>query len=94
MLAEAAFIGLHQTHLANCRSGLQIVYRGRPSIPAEALHAFCNRARRYQYDFSAFDIKRGDLARPVAQRVEVETRTLIRHQAAAYFDDDALALGQ
>src|ERR1019366_3133846 len=94
MLAEAAFIGLHQTHLTDRRSGLQIVYRSRTSAPAEALHAFGNRAGRYQHHFATAGVERGDLTRPIAQRVEVQSRTLIRHQAAAYFDDDALALGQ
>src|SRR5450631_1944316 len=94
MLAETAFVGLHQTHLTDCRSGLQIVYRNRTGAPAQALHTFCNCAGRHQHHLMSAGVERSDLARPIAQRAEIQSRTLIRHQAAAYLDDDTLALGQ
>ncbi len=94
MLAEAAFIGLDQAHLADRGGGLQFVYRSGTLVPAEALHAFGDRAGGYQHDLMAAGAERGDLARPVAERGQVQPGALVRHQAAADLDDDALAVAQ
>ena len=94
VLAEAALVDLHQAHLAHRGGGLQIVHRSGAFVPAEALHAFGDRAGRNQHDFMSACVERGDLARPVAERLEVQPGALIRHQAAAYLDDDAFAVGQ
>ena len=42
--AEARFVGLHQAHLADRGGGLQFVQLARPALPAQALHAFGDRA--------------------------------------------------
>jgi kynureninase len=48
---EAALVRLHESHLADCRCGLQLVHRGGTPDPAEPLDAFGDRAGRDQDDF-------------------------------------------
>jgi len=64
------------------------------NFPAEALHAFGDRAGRHQHDLISAGVERGDLACPVTERFEVESGTLVCYQAAAYFNDDTFAFGQ
>ena len=52
VLAEARFVGLDQAHLADGGRGLELVQRVRPLLPAEALHAFRDRAARDQHDLA------------------------------------------
>ena len=53
VLAKAGLIGLDQAHLTDGRRGLQLVNRARPLLPAQPLHAFGDRAARYENHLAA-----------------------------------------
>ena len=64
VLGKARLPGLHQGHLANGGSGLQLVHRARSAGPAQAAHAGCHRAGRYQHQFHALLTQRDHLLDP------------------------------
>mgnify|MGYP003346523742 CR=1 FL=1 len=78
--------------LADGSGGLQFVHRTRPLFPAEALHAFGDRAAGNQYHLAAVFAQRGDLQHPARQRAVVEPLSAVGHEAAADFYDEALRL--
>ncbi len=93
MLAEAALIYLHQTHLSDRCCCLQFVHRAGALFPAQALHAFGDGAGRHQHHFASTCAQGSDLLRPIAESTVIQSRALIGDQAAADFDDDAFGFG-
>ena len=89
IFAQFGFVHLRQAHLPDCGGGLQLVQFLRSAGPAEPLHAFGNRSARHHHQFAPLGSQSRQLPTPVADRLGINTSTLIRHQAGANLDDDA-----
>jgi hypothetical protein len=87
VLGEGAFVDLRQAHLADGGGGLQLVHLVRALGPAQALHA----AAMAPEDTSTTSLPAfaqcGDLARPVADGVEIEPGAVVGDEGGADLDD-------
>ena len=92
MLAEAGFVHLHQSHLADCGGGLQFVYRAGALFPAQALHALGYRAAGDQHHFPSHFLEAGNLFGPVGDGGMIQPGAAVGDQAAADFDDQAFGI--
>ena len=94
VLAQAAFVHLHQPHLANGSSGLQLVNFFGAGMPAQALHALGNGTAADHDDFTALLAQSGQLPAPLANGGGIQPAAFVGDQAGAYFHDDAAGLLQ
>ena len=94
VLAQAAFIHLHQPHLANGGGSLQLVNLFGAGMPAQALHALGNRAAADHDDFTALLAQGGQLSAPLANGGGIQSAAFVSNQAGAHFHDDAAGLLQ
>jgi hypothetical protein len=63
-------------------------------FPAQALHAFGDRAAGNQHHFALHAAQGGDLRGPGGDGVLVEAGAAIGDEAAAYLDDEAARVGE
>lgn len=90
MLGKARLPGLHQAHLANGRSRLQLVHGTRSHRPAQAAHSGRNRTRRHQHQLYASLVQRHHLFNPNAHRRAIQALAIRCQQRAADLHDPAL----
>jgi len=93
MLPETRFVDLDQSHLADCRCGLQFVHRARPLLPAQALHAFGDGSARHEHHLPSEPPQLGDLPRPARERLVVEALAAVGDKPAADLDHQAPCFG-
>ena len=89
MLGKGRLPGAHQTHLANRRSGLQLVNGTRPHAPAQPAHARRHRPRGDQHQFDTSLAQRNHLPDPARHGRLIEPATVCREQSAADFHHPA-----
>jgi len=94
VFTQLGFVHLRQAHLPNSSRRLQGGHFARAGGPAQALHAFGNRAAGHHDHFFALGAEQRHLAAPFANRPLVQTATFVGHQAGANFDDDAARIAQ
>src|SRR5882762_358606 len=90
VLPEARLVDLHESHLPDCGGGLQLVHGVRALGPAQALHAFGDRAARDQDDLLARLAKPRDLPCPARDGGRVQPCAPIGDEGAADLDDETL----
>ena len=88
LFAQLGLVHLRQAHLADGGGGLQLVQLLRPAGPAQALHAFGDRAAGDHHHLAPLAGQFRQLAAPVADGLGVHASPLVGHQAGAHLHDD------
>ena len=88
IFAQLGFIHLRQAHLPHCCCCLQLTDIVWTRRPAQALHAFSNRAAGHHDDFPAIAHQNSQLTAPFTNSLGVQSTTFIGHQAGAHLDHD------
>ena len=89
VLGQPRLVHLHEPHLADSGGGLQLVHFLRPRGPAQALHAFGDRAAGHHQQFAPLPCEHRQLARPIADGHGVDAAAFVGDEAGAHLDDDA-----
>ena len=90
VLGKARLPGLHQPHLTNSRSSLQLVHGTRSHRPAQTAHAGRHGTRRHQHQLNASLVQRHHLLHPNAHRCAIQAFAIRCQQRAADLDNPAL----
>ena len=91
---ETALPGLHESHLADRRCGLQFVEGTGALRPPHALHPFCHRTRRNQHDLVPCRLQIGHLIDPMTQALAIQALAVPGDQRTADLDNPATHLLQ
>ena len=87
--AKTLFVGLHQPHLTNSRSSLQLMHGAGALLPAQPLHALGDSAAGHQHHFAIHLAQLDDLFSPARERSVIQPLPLIGHQTGADLDHEA-----
>ena len=91
---QFGFVHLGQAHLPHRGSGLQFMHFFGTDRPAQAFHAFCNRAAGDHDDFATIANQMGKLATPLADGLLIQPTAFVGHQTRPYFDHHTPRIAQ
>ncbi|MOA04159.1 hypothetical protein D3C78_1236990 [compost metagenome] len=83
MHSETGLPGLHQPHLPDRRSSLQLVHVARPGNPAQTTHACRHRAGRNQHQLDASAVQGDHLLDPHRHGIAIQTAAIRGEQRTA-----------
>ena len=92
--AQLRLVHLHQAHLADGSSSLQLVQLFGACRPTQALHALGDGATGHHHHLTPTLGQSRQLTRPVTDRFGIHAAPLVGHEAGADLDDDAPRAGQ
>ncbi|MNT43837.1 hypothetical protein D3C72_1803280 [compost metagenome] len=98
LFAQLGFVHLHQAHLANGGSGLQLMNLLGALVPAQALHALGNGAAGDHDDFALDAViamhQGSKLAAPFGDGAFIQALAFVGDQTGADLDHDATCVAQ
>ena len=94
VFAQLGFIHLHQAHLADGSGCLQFMDGLGACVPAQALHAFGNRAAADHDDFTPVLDQGSQLLRPLADGLGIQAAAFVGHQTRPDLDHNAPGVAQ